>query len=140
MYKEMERAEYIHSDPGGRTVLYAVLMLEYTLPSERQNELICMEVDDPSEVFRGVRGKWLVDGEPSPFNSIHKLLQYGMRVGFSVGGPERVLWSKDGDTMYLDKWPLGMEGFQRFIHSMIEAAERVICEDLLFEDAERLGG
>jgi hypothetical protein len=65
---------------------------------------ICREGDDP-EIFRGVRDKWLVDGEASPFNAMHKLLQYGMRVGLAIGGRERVLWSKDGETMYFDGRP-----------------------------------
>ena len=99
-----------------------VLMLEYALPSEDRNELICMEGDDPLEVFRGVRDKWLVDGEASPFNAMHKLLQYGMRVGMAMGGRDRVLWSKDGETMYFDGRPLSVEAFRGFIHSMIEAA------------------
>jgi len=116
-----------------------VLMLEYALPSEERNELICMEGDDPLEVFRGVRDKWLVDGEASPFNVMHKLLQYGMRVGMAMGGRDRVLWSEDGETMYFDGRPLGVEGFRGFIHSTIEAAERLLCEDLLFGDTERLG-
>jgi len=47
-----------------------------------------------------------------------------------------VLWSKNGE--YFDVRPLGVEGFRRFIHSMIEAAESVMCEDLLFGDTERL--
>jgi len=114
-------------------------MLEYALPSVERNELICMEGDDPLEVFRAVWDKWLVDGEPSPFNAMHKLLQYGMRVGMAMGGQNKVLWSEDGKTMYFDGRRLTVEGFCGFIHSMVEAAERVICEDLLFGDRERLG-
>jgi hypothetical protein len=32
-----------------------------------------------------------------------------------------------------------VEGFRQFIHWTIEAAERILCEDLLFGDTERLG-
>jgi hypothetical protein len=67
-----------------------VLMLEYALPSEDRNELICMEGDDPLEIFRGVRDKWLVDGEASPFNAMHKLLQYGMRAENVIGRAVRL--------------------------------------------------
>jgi len=72
------------------------------LPSEERNKLICMEGDGPLEVFREVIDKWSVDGEPSPFNTMHKLLQYGMRVGMAIGGRDRVLWSEDRKTMYFD--------------------------------------
>jgi hypothetical protein len=46
---------------------------------------------------------------------------------------------EDGETMYFDGRPLGVEGFGGFIHLTIEAAERLMCEDLLFGDTERLG-
>ena len=49
-----------------------VLILEYALPSGDRNELICMEGNDPLEIFRGVRDKWLVDGEASPFNAMRR--------------------------------------------------------------------
>ena len=88
-----------------------VLLLEHALLSEDRDELICMEGDDPLEIFRGVRDKLLVDGEASPFNAMHKLLQYGMRVEIVMGGWDRVLRSKDGDTMYFDGRPLRAESF-----------------------------
>ena len=37
-------------------------------------------------VFRQVPNKWLVDGEGSPFNMIHKLMRYGMRGWRKCGG------------------------------------------------------
>ena len=115
-----------------------VLMLEYSLPSRERNEVIYLEGDNPLEVFRRVRDKWLVDGEATPFNTMHKLLQYGMQVGLAAGGRDRVLWSEGGETMYFDGRPLRVEGFRQFIHSIIEAAERVMCESLLFGDTERM--
>src|SRR5277367_2299895 len=114
-----------------------VLTLEYALPSDERDGLIRMEGDDPLKIFRGVRDRWLVDGEASPFNAMHKLLQYGMRMGLAASGRERVVWSKEGETMYFDGRLLQMERFRQFIHSIIEAAERV-CESLLFGDTERL--
>jgi len=115
-----------------------VLTLKYALPSDERDELICMEGDDPLEIFRGVRDKWLVDGVASPFNAMHKLLQYGMHIGSATSGRDWVLWSDKGETMYVDGRPLRVEGFRHFIHSTIEEAERVVCERLLFGDTERL--
>lgn len=74
----------------------------------------------------------------SPFNTLHKLLQYGMRVGVSLGGRDRVLWSKDRQTMYFDGRPLRIKEFRGFIQSIIDMMERILCEDLLFGNTERL--
>jgi hypothetical protein len=54
-----------------------VLTLEHTLPLEERDKFTCMDGRDPLEVFRVVRDKWLVHGAASPFNTLHKLLQYG---------------------------------------------------------------
>jgi hypothetical protein len=69
-----------------------VLILEYALPSDQRDELTCTEGNDPLEIFRAVRDKWLVDGAASPFNAMHKLLQYGMSMGSVASGRDRVLW------------------------------------------------
>ena len=61
------------------------------LPLEERNEFVQMDGGDPLEVFRRVRDRWLVDGAASPFNTMHRLLQYGMRVSMSASGRERVL-------------------------------------------------
>ena len=56
----------------------------------------------------------------------------------SAGGRERVLWSDDGQTMYFDGRPLRISEFCQFIHKIIDAAEKVLCEMLLFGDTKRL--
>jgi len=117
-----------------------ILMLEYGLPSEERDGFfnIYGEDGDPLAVFRQVRDKWLTEGEASPFNTMHKLLQYGMQVGGLAGGRERVMWSEDRQMMYFDGRPLKVEEVRGFIHGIIEAAEEVLCEKLLFGGEERL--
>jgi hypothetical protein len=41
---------------------------------------------DPLTMFKRVRDNWLVDGEPSPFNYIHKFLNYRMNAAKDAGG------------------------------------------------------
>ena len=114
-----------------------VLILEYALPSDRRDELICTEGNDPLEIFRAVRNKWLVDGEASPFNAMHKLLQYGMRMG--------CVW---------DRLPVDETGYcgrkrkqciddhctwKGSVNSLIPSStERVMCGTLLFGDTKLL--
>jgi hypothetical protein len=45
-----------------------------------------MDRGDPVKLFRELRDKWLVDGEGTSFDAIHKLLQYEMHVGATVRG------------------------------------------------------
>ena len=93
---------------------------------------------DPLATFLRVRNAWLVDGEPSPFNHIHKLLLYGMTTAKYAGKKDRVYWSKDKKKILFDGRPLCMDRFRGFIQSLISAAEEILSRDLLFGDGERV--
>jgi superfamily II DNA helicase RecQ len=115
-----------------------VLILEYALPTEDRDEFSYLDGGDPVKLFREVRDKWLVEGEGTPFDAMHKLLQYGMHVGAAAKGKDRVLWSEDKQTMFFDGHPLTLDGFRQFIHYIVQDAERTICESLMFGDVEVL--
>jgi hypothetical protein len=42
-----------------------------------------------------VRDKWFVNREGPPSDAMRKLLQYGMHIGVTAGGGDKVLWSED---------------------------------------------
>jgi len=51
-----------------------LIKLEYAVPLRTRNQFRELYSADPLTVFKSVRRDWLVDGEPSPFNAMHKLL------------------------------------------------------------------
>ena len=56
-------------------------MLEHVLPTSCRDRFSSSQMIDPMKTFRCIRHVWLVDGEPSLFNYIYKLLDYGMSSG-----------------------------------------------------------
>lgn len=73
-----------------------VIVLEHCLPIEERDKYPEGFVMDPLETFRMVRDKWLVDGSSTPFNYIHKLLQYGQQVAKDAKGRDRISTGDEG--------------------------------------------
>ena len=69
-----------------------VLLLEHCLPTDDRNNMSESGMN-PVPIFRQVHNEWLVEGEPTPFNYIHKLLNYGLHIGKDTKSRTRVRWS-----------------------------------------------
>lgn len=82
--------------------------------------------------FKVIRDQWLVDGEPSAFNYIHKLLNYGYIAGKLFKSRTRLRWSADGKRMYYDGRGMEITKWHSFIQEMVEEAEGIMSEHLLF--------
>jgi superfamily II DNA or RNA helicase len=61
-------------------------------------------------------------------------LAYCRGVGHGEGAVAQVQWSADNQTMYYHGKPLTLEKFRGFIKDLIDAAEDLLCKDLLFQD------
>jgi len=93
---------------------------------------------DPLEKFRLTRDKWLVQGSPSPFNYIHKLLNYGIAAGKFGTGRSRFQWAAEEDVLYYDNQSLHMMEWKKFIHKLIDELEDMLSQELLFRRDGRL--
>jgi len=80
-----------------------VIMFEHSLPSNLRDDMITL---NPMTEFRKIRDIWLVEGEPCPFNYIHKLMVYGMTAAKDFTGRDKVWFSPDKETCYYDGRPL----------------------------------
>ena len=113
-----------------------MLLFEHALPTTRRREF-----DDPLKELQRVRKKWLVDGEPSPFHTMNNLLAYCQGVGNDEGAVPRVQWSEDNMTMYHRGKPLAIAKLRDFVGGLIDSAEDLMCEELLFQaDHSRVRG
>ena len=114
-----------------------VLMLEHTLPlGERSN--MCQQEINPLPKFKAARAFWLVEGEPSPFNYIHKLLNYGEAASKGMKTRSRIRWSADNKRLYFDGQGLEIERWQLFVHDLLKLAEEMMANQLLFGKAGEL--
>lgn len=86
--------------------------------------------------FKVIRDEWLVDGEPSPFNYIHKLLNYGYVAGKLFKSRTRLRWSADGKRMYFDGRGIEITEWHKFIQTMLDEAEDMMTKHLLFRSME----
>lgn len=111
-----------------------VIMLEYALLFKHRLMFSSLQAVDPMVTFKHVRDRWLVDGEPTPFNYIHKLLNYGMGAVKHSRSKDRVRWSVDGQIMYLDSLALDSNAWRKFIQELFEATEGFMSEHLLRQD------
>jgi hypothetical protein len=87
---------------------------------------------DPLQKFCLIWDTWLVKGSPSPFNYLHKLLNYGIAAGKFGTGHSRFQWGADEDVLHYDTHSLDMAEWKKFIHKTIEELEDMLSGELLF--------
>jgi len=107
------------------------MILENALPLEKRNDMSEQGIN-PMRVFRMVRNEWLVEGEPSPFNYIHKLLNYGYMIAKDVKTRSRVRWSADEKRMYFDGKGFEIKKWKKFVKDLLDMTEEMLSKHLLF--------
>ena len=115
-----------------------VIMLEHALPQDSRGRYPDAYAQDPLMTFRQVREAWLVDGEPSPFNYIHKLLNYGMAAAKDAGGRDRVRWSHDKRRLYFDDRVLEIWRWKKFVQNLLNETEELLNTRLLFREGKHI--
>jgi hypothetical protein len=90
-----------------------VMVLESAIPREERDNWFELHEDDPLQCFNTSHHKYLVEGEPYPYDQIHTLLNYGMKASINVTSRSRIDWSPDRKTLYLDGKPLKMKAWKR---------------------------
>ena len=110
-----------------------VIGLEHALPSSRRDDMSASSID-PMPTFHRMREEWLVEGAPSPFNYIHKLLNYGYAIGKDVKTRSRIRWSVDGKRLYFDGRGFKINKWKKFVHELLGMAEEMMSKHLLFQE------
>jgi hypothetical protein len=104
-----------------------VLMLECALPTEERDTFLPEYDGNPLDVFRRVRDKWLVEGQSTPFDYIHTLLNYGLAAARNAPGNDNIRWSQDGRTLYFDGRPLEIARWKSFVHDGVDEMEHLLA-------------
>jgi len=134
--KQWRRPVHYTNILAGLQYCIRVIMLEHALPQEDRNQYSNSFKEDPLTIFLHVHDAWLVEGKPSPFNYIHKLLNYGMATAKDAGGRDRVRWSADGRRMYFDDRVLEIWRWKKFIQNLLDEAEELLNTKLLFREGK----
>ena len=111
-----------------------VIMLEQALPTEERDTFLPEYDGNPLDVFRVIRDKWLVEGQSTPFDYIHTLLNYGLAAARNAPGNDNIRWSQDGRTLYFDGRPLEIARWKSFVHDCIDKMEHLLAS-LMFISA-----
>jgi len=104
-----------------------VLMLEHALPTEERDDFVERHETSPLDMFRITRDKWLVEGESTPFDYIHTLMNYGFAAARNAPGNDNVRWSQDGRTLYFEGRPLEMARWKSFVHDCVDKLESFLA-------------
>jgi len=108
-----------------------VLLLEHCLPMEKRDDISERAVN-PMPIFLQAHHEWLVEGEPTPFNYIHKLLNYGYIIGKDMATRPRVRWSHDNKWMYFDGQGFEIARWKQFVRDLLDIAEEMMSKRLFF--------
>jgi len=115
-----------------------VIMLEHSLPMDTRDDDYQFRREDPLTVFRRTRDYWLVEGMPTPFNYLHKLLNYGWKVGKDGRGRTLCRWSRNGKTLFFGGKQIHMRAWKKMSHDVMDELEEFMSEKLLFRGDKSL--
>jgi hypothetical protein len=115
-WKQWRRPEDYTPILAGIQFCMRVLILESAVPIDERKDWFDNYEQNPLQIFRQTRDRWLTEGEASPFNYIHKLLNFGMEAAKNSTTWSRVRWSTDNKTLYFDGRALKMEDWKRFLN------------------------
>ena len=69
----------------------------------------------------------------TPFGYIHRMLNYGYAASKDAVTRSRIRWSADDKTLYFDGRALQLARLEEFIHGLLDTAENIMSEHLLFQ-------
>jgi hypothetical protein len=145
-YKQWRKPQDYTTILAGVQFCMRVIMLEHALPTGLRDEFTDSTSVTPVMQFRKVR-KWLIDGGgksrtletliiDTPFGRIHRTLNYGIAASRDSTARSRIRWSADSKTLYFDGRALKLKELVEFIHELLNTAERIMANDLLFQQDE----
>jgi hypothetical protein len=115
-----------------------VIGLEYCLPqNERDNFRVSLD-DNPHIRLNKFRDQWLVENEPSPFNYLHKLLNYGIYAAKDATGADKIRISPDKRLLHYGTQTLDIQAWKDFQRDILRRAESILSRQLLFRQSDKV--
>jgi hypothetical protein len=101
-----------------------VILLEWILPTNNRDSFD-YDVESPLDAFRRGHGQWLVEGQATPFDYIHTLLNYGMKKAKSAYGKDHITFSNDNQILSYDGDPSEICMWKACVHKLVEELEQL---------------
>ena len=115
-----------------------VIGLEYSLPSDKRDTMSTNNNNAPHIQLNQFRSKWLVEDEPTPFNTMHKLLNYGLSAAKDGFGFHWIRIDATEKWLYYKGEKLSIPQLQKFQHIILCKAEEVLSRSLLFQTSRNV--
>ena len=115
-----------------------VIGLEYSLPSAERDTLDIKGNGRPHIRLNQFRSKWLVENEPSPFNTLHKLLNYGIKAAKDGLGFHWIRIDADEEWLYYKGERMNIQRLKDFQHTILQKAEEILSRSLLFRTSRNV--
>ena len=112
--------------------------VEYTLPTKERNRFWVTEDHTPLTVFKQFWQKWLVEGEPIPFNYMHQLMNYGMNIAKNCKGDDKIRFSGDKKWCYYKTHQFEMSAWKEMPKEIVRNAELILSWRLLFQNSDTI--
>ena len=109
-----------------------VIGLEHSLPAAERDTMVITGQNTPETRLNRFRGLWLVENKPSPFNMLHKLLNYGLTAAKDGVGNNWIRIDADEEWLYFKGEKLSIAKLKDFQRIMLRKAEDVLGRSLLF--------
>ena len=115
-----------------------VIGLEHSLPSAKRDTLNVEGKSAPHLRLNQFRSKWLVEDEPSPFNTLHKLLNYGLTAAKDGVRFHWIRIDASEEWLYYKGERLNIPRFKDFQHTILQKAEEILSRSLLFRTSRNV--
>jgi len=130
--------QYYTNKLAGMMWCMRVLVLEFSLPLDRRDELGMDKILNPLNRVMEVRDLWLVAESECPFATLHALMNYGFVLAKQAVGVDKVRWSEDKDRLLFRGHMMDVEQWKKFVLSLLETVERMLSHELMFQKDGRL--
>ena len=94
--------------------------------------------DNPHIRLNNFRDQWLMENEPSPFNYLHKLLNYDIYAAKDATGADKIRFSPDNRILYYGIQKLDIQAWKDFQRDILRRAESILSRQLLFHQSDTI--
>jgi len=103
-----------------------VLGLEYSVPTHKRNGFIITQEKTPESQLNAFRNTWLVENKATPFNYLHKMLNYGMVAGKDGYGSNWIRIDAANENLFFKGERLVLFKLKEFQHYTLRKAEALL--------------
>ena len=103
-----------------------VIGLEHSVPTSQRNRFQITDNNTPESQLNQFRNHWLVENKATPFNYLHKMLNYGMTAAKDGYGSNWIRIDAFNENLFYKGERLNLAQLQEFQHYLLRKAEATL--------------